>query len=52
MRSARLVLIVVIALALGAAAGYAWRRWPSPTLEERARDVAEEMKHAAEKITH
>jgi len=46
------ILIVALALALGAIAGHAFRRFRSPTLEERAHDVAEEVKSAIEKITH
>ncbi len=52
MRIRRVILIVALALVLGAIAGYTFRRFRSPTLEERAHDVAEEVKSAIEKITH
>jgi hypothetical protein len=50
-RAIRLVVAVLIALALGFAAGYAYRRHTHPTLEERAHDAAEELKSAVERLT-
>jgi Flp pilus assembly protein CpaB len=47
----RLVVLVVVALLLGAIAGYAYRRWKNPTLEERAHDAAQDLKSAVEKMT-
>ncbi len=49
---ARYVFIVVaLALALGMAAGYLYRRSESPTLQERAEDTAAQIKRSVEKLT-
>jgi uncharacterized membrane protein len=50
-RNLKIILAVVAALALGAVAGYAYRRHKNPTFEERMHDATEEMKSAVEKLT-
>ena len=51
MRRRHLVIVaVLVALALGAVAGYLYRRWRAPTIEERARDVLEDLRRGAEKL--
>lgn len=45
------VITIVIALALGMGAGYLYRRWSNPTLQERAQDAASELKRSVEKLT-
>ena len=50
-RTFRLVVAIAAALAVGAVAGYIYRRHTHPTLEERAHDAAEELKGAIEKMT-
>jgi hypothetical protein len=50
-RSLRILLAVLAAIAVGAIAGYAYRRHTSPTFEERVHDAKEEMKSAVEKMT-
>ena len=50
-RAWRLVIAVALALALGFATGYLYQRNRRPTIEERARGAAEQMKGAVEKLT-
>jgi Flp pilus assembly protein CpaB len=50
-RARRLVIAVAIALAAGLAAGYLYQQNRRPTIEERARGAAEQMKGAVEKLT-
>jgi len=50
-RVLRLIVFVALAIAAGFAAGYAYRRHRQPTIEERARDAAEQMKGAVERLT-
>ena len=50
-RTFRLLLVIALAFALGAVAGYAYRRHTHPTLEERAHEATEELKSAVEKLT-
>jgi hypothetical protein len=50
-RTFRLLLAVLLALAVGAVAGYVYRRHTHPTFEERAHDATEELKSAIEKLT-
>jgi len=47
----RFLLIVLVALGIGVAAGYFYRRSQAPTLEERANDAAEELRRGVEKFT-
>jgi hypothetical protein len=46
----RFLVIVLIALAVGLAAGYFYRRSRAPTLEERARDAAEDVRRGFDKL--
>ncbi len=46
----RIVVAILAALAVGVAAGYLYRRWQAPTLEERARDAAEDLRRGIEKL--
>ncbi len=51
MRRRHLVLVaVLVALALGAVAGYLYRRWQAPTIEERAHDALEDLRRGVEKL--
>ncbi len=50
MRNARLIVAIAIALSAGIAAGYLYRRWRNPTLEERAQDAAEDLRRSMEKM--
>ena len=50
MRNTRLILALLIAIAFGVAAGYFYRRWKSPTIEERAQDAAQDLKRGVEKL--
>jgi NADH:ubiquinone oxidoreductase subunit F (NADH-binding) len=45
-----LIIAVIAALALGAVAGYLYRRWAAPTVSERARDALEDLRRGAEKL--
>ena len=45
-----LIVAVLAALALGAVAGYLYRRWQAPTIEERAHDAVQELKRGVEKL--
>jgi uncharacterized protein HemX len=50
-RVLRLVVLIALAIAVGFAAGYAYHRQRQPTIEERARNAAEQMKGAVERLT-
>jgi len=50
MRNKRFILAVFIAIAFGVASGYLYRRWRNPTIEERARDAARDLKRGVEKF--
>jgi hypothetical protein len=50
MRNTRFILALFLAIAFGIAAGYFYRRWKSPTLEERTQDAAEDLKRGVEKL--
>jgi hypothetical protein len=50
-RTIRLLVAIALAFALGAVAGYVYRRHTHPTLEERAHDATEELKSAIERLT-
>jgi hypothetical protein len=47
----KLVVAVLVALAVGAAAGYLYRRSTKPTLEEKAEEASRDLKRAWEKAT-
>ena len=47
----RKLIVAVIVLAVGAAAGYLYRRSTKPTLEEKAEDASRDLKRAWEKVT-
>jgi len=47
----RLALLVVAVLAIGAAAGWAYRRMYHPTLEERIDDAAKDLEKGLKKLT-
>jgi hypothetical protein len=47
----KVTVAVLVAILLGVAAGYLYRRWERPVVEERARDVANELKGATERST-
>lgn len=47
----KLVVAVILALAVGAAAGYLYRRSTKPDLEEKAEDASRELRRAWEKAT-
>ena len=48
MRRMHLVFALLVTAAVGFAAGYLYRRHTAPTLEESARDLAEDVRKAAE----
>jgi hypothetical protein len=47
----RIVLAVLVALAVGAAAGYLYRRNTKPTLEEKAEEAGRDLQRAWDKAT-
>ena len=49
--TSRLALILLLVLAIGAAAGYAYRRIYHPTLEERIDDAAKDFEKGLKKLT-
>ena len=51
LRKETLWVVFVVALLAGALLGWAYRSWTNPSLEQRARRAAEEMKSAVEKLT-
>ncbi len=46
----RVLIAVLVALALGLVAGYLYRQWQAPTLEERAHDAVEDLRRGVEKL--
>ncbi len=50
MRNARLIVALAVVLLVGIAAGYLYRRWKHPTLEERAQDATEDLRRGMEKM--
>jgi hypothetical protein len=48
---ARLALLILVILAIGIAAGYAYRRVYHPTLEERIDDAAQDIEKGLKKLT-
>jgi len=49
-RKHRYIVAVLLALAFGAAAGYLYRVWEAPNIEERAHDTFENLKRGVEKF--
>jgi uncharacterized membrane protein YccC len=47
----RFLVAILAALALGVAGGYLYRRWRAPSLEERVRDAAHDLRRRIEKLT-
>jgi hypothetical protein len=45
------VVAIILALGVGAAAGYLYRRSSKPTLEEKAEDAGRDLRRAWEKVT-
>jgi hypothetical protein len=46
----RMLLLLLVAIALGMAAGYMVRRWREPSIGERAQDAAETIRRGVEKV--
>jgi len=49
--TSRLALLVLVVLAIGVAAGWAYRRVYHPTLEERIDDAAKDLEKGLKKLT-
>ncbi|HSN92901.1 MAG TPA: hypothetical protein VLS93_16845 [Anaeromyxobacteraceae bacterium] len=47
----RLVVAVIVALAVGAVAGYLYGRNTKPTLEEKAEEAGRDLRRAWDKVT-